>query len=266
MKKDSGETRTLSKAQGKAQAAPRMPGPQLVTDAPVKPKWRRLDWERIRRDHSTGKYTLAELAAMHDTAEETISRRRKRDRTADPGAWPVDRSEEVRRATAALLIQASTKATISEGQAAEAVLAAAHATKDVILSHRTDAKAARSLANALVAELADVTHNKAGVARLLELAAADLDEAERAAMHAQARELLKLHSRAATLQKLTDAMQRAQVMERRAFGISDDDKGESPLDTMNERELQAEIDRLGQQLGTGPYLAAVDGRSVAAGS
>jgi hypothetical protein len=65
------------------------------------------------------------------------------------------------------------------------------------------------------------------------------------------RELVKLHNRAATLQKLTDSMQRAQVMERKAFGIADDDTGASPVDSMTEAELEAELARLtGMQAGS----------------
>lgn len=39
-------------------------------------------------------------------------------------------------------------------------------------------------------------------------------------------------------------MARFQTQERKALDIGDDDTGSNPLDTMNEAELQAEVDRL----------------------
>jgi hypothetical protein len=45
-------------------------------------------------------------------------------------------------------------------------------------------------------------------------------------------------------------MTRFQTQERKAFGIGDDDTGSNPPDTMNEAELQAEVDRLTQALGS----------------
>ena len=58
----------------------------------------------------------------------------------------------------------------------------------------------------------------------------------------------QLPVRIAGMQKLADAMTRLQTLERRAFGIDDDDTGTNPLDTMSVDELQAEVDRLSQQL------------------
>ena len=79
-------------------------------------------------------------------------------------------------------------------------------------------------------------------------AAGSLDQAEAARLAALLRELVKLHNRVSSMQKLADAMARVQTLERRALGIGDDDAGSNPLDTMNEGELQAEVDRLTQQM------------------
>ncbi len=136
----------------------------------------------------------------------------------------------------------------TNGSEAESVFAVATMAKDVILVHRGDARAARSLANALIGELADVTLHRDSIAQLIERAAGSLDQAEAARLAALLRELVKLHNRVSSMQKLADAMARVQTLERRAFGIGDDDAGSNPLDTMNEGELQAEVDRLTQQM------------------
>jgi uncharacterized protein HemY len=120
--------------------------------------------------------------------------------------------------------------------------------KDVNLRHRAAARRGREVTNALLAELADVTEHRQSLGVLIERAAGALDEAEAASLAAQVRELVKLHNRVSSMQKLADAMARVQTLERRAFGIGDDDAGSNPLDTMNEHELQAEVDRLTQQM------------------
>jgi len=220
--------------------------------AELKKQGRRVDWARIRRDFGTGKFTDRELAIKHNTAREVITRRRRADRLKDPVSWPVDLRADVRRATAALLMCDQVTRTVTSGSQAESIFAAAAMVKDVILGHRGDARAARGLANALIGELADVTLHRDSIAQLIERAAGSLDQAEAASLAAAARELVKLHNRASTLQKLTDALARAQMLERRAFGIGDDDAGSNPLDTMNEHELQAEVDRLTQQMRERP--------------
>lgn len=233
--------KTPGKPARRARKAPASPATEI---GPAKPKPRRLDWERIERDHATGRFTDEELASLHKTNRTTISQRRTRDRAANPAAWPVDRTRDVQRATAALLMQEGVDATLAKGDAAEAVLAVAQLSKGVILEHRHEVKRARAVGATLMAELADVSEHRHSIAKLLESASAAMDEAAAAALAAQVRELVKLHARASTLQKLTDSMQRAQVMERKAFGISDDDGGSNPLDSMTEAELEAEIERL----------------------
>ena len=216
------------------------------TEGPGKPKVRRLDWDRIERDHATGKYTDEELAQLHQTHRSTISVRRTRDRARHPGAWAVNRVDAVKRATAALLMRETADETIAAGNDAAAILGIAAASRDVILSHRQEIKAGREVATHLMAELADVTKHRDGLAAMIERACATMSEAEAAALTAQAKELVKLHARIGSIQKLADAMARLQTQERKAFGIGDDDTGSNPLDTMSEAELQAEVDRLTQ--------------------
>jgi len=211
----------------------------------------RIDWARVERDHATGKFTDQELADRHGTAREVISRRRRADRLCSPSAWPIDRTQEVRRATAALLMQRQVTATVTAGTDAQAVMAAAQATKDVILGHRAAVRTALALADRLMAELADVSVHRQQLSVLIERAAATLNEADAAALTAQARELVKLHSRVGSLQKLADSLAKLHPLERRAMGIADDEGGGNPLDAMSMRELEAEVARLGVLIQAG---------------
>ena len=208
----------------------------------------RIDWVRLQRDYATGRFTDRELAEKYDTARSVVNRRRKADRAKSAAAWPIDRSEDVKRATAALLMHEQVSRNVATGADSESVLAAATMAKDVILRHRAAARRGREVTNSLLAELADVTEHRQSLGVLIERASGALDEAEAASLAAQLRELVKLHNRVSSMQKLADAMARVQTLERRAFGIGDDDAGTNPLDTMNEGELQAEVDRLTQQM------------------
>lgn len=212
-------------------------------------KIHRIDWARVQRDYATAKFTDRELAAKHNTAREVISRRRRADRLRNPASWPLDLRADVQRATAALLMQQQVTRTVAQGSEAESVLAAAQIARDVILRHRTTAGRAREITSALLAELADVTKHRHDLGKLIERAAATLDEAEAAALTAQVRQLVTLHNRVGSVQKLADAMAKLHTLERKAFGISDDDTGSNPLDTMTTGELEAEVARLSQELG-----------------
>jgi hypothetical protein len=207
-------------------------------------KLHRVDWARVQRDYATGKFTDQELADKHNTAREVVNRRRRTDRAKDPTSWPVDLRADVKRATAAMLMRSQLTRTVASGTEAETVLAAAQMTRDVILQHRTEVRQAREVAAALLEELKVATLQPDALRAVLNRAAATMDDAEAQAFAAQARELVKLHNRVSSLQKLTDAMARLQTQERKAFGIADEDTGSSPLDTMSEAELQAEVDRL----------------------
>lgn len=212
-------------------------------------KIHRIDWARVQRDYATGRFTDMELAAKYNTAREVISRRRRADRLKDSTTWPIDLRADVKRATAALLMRDQVTKTVTNGSEAESVLAVARVVKDIILQHRAEARRGREVTSALLTELADVSMHRHSLAMLVERASATLSDADAAALTAQARELVKLHNRVGSIQKLADAMARMQTLERKAFGIGDDDTGSNPLDTMNESELQAEVDRLTQALG-----------------
>lgn len=207
-----------------------------------------IDWDRVRRDYATNKFTDAELAQMHGCARGSITRRRTEDRAINPAAWPIDRTEDVRRASAALLMQEAVAAGVAAGDSAESVLVAATLVKDVILGHRTEIREARSVAGRLLSELDATTLNKSRLAAMLETTLEGLGDEDKAAMRRQFSEFMKLHSRVASIQKLADSLQRLQTQERKAFGIRDDEGTSNPLDTMSERELEAELQRLGQQL------------------
>lgn len=191
----------------------------------------RLDWDAIKRDYRTGQFTDRELAAKHNTHHTTIVRHRKEDLAKDPSSWRKDLSEEVRAATNALLDQALvTKIAKDQHQDATekvttVVLAAAEANKQIILGHREELAEARSVANALLAELkqsAMLADHFETLAKLL--AGEDAEPKDAAEARRTVARALGLGSRVSSIKALSEAMTKLHAGERQAFGMDQPDK------------------------------------------
>jgi hypothetical protein len=210
----------------------------------VQPQTRKVDWEAIERDYRTGRLTLRELESKHGRSASQICRR------AQAEGWTQDLRHLVRQATSAAIMRdlAAEATTSAQQSTTQTVLAAAEVMKQVIFKHRHEAAAARTLTASLMSELEAATKRSGALLALLDRAGATMDEAEASALAAQAREFVKLHARVASMQKLADTMTRLHTLERKAFGIAEDDVGTNPLDTMQEHELEAEILRLQAKL------------------
>jgi hypothetical protein len=217
-----------------------------------------IDWHAVRRDYATGRLSNVELCRKHCLAPTTLSKRIRTDQNRDPTTWQRNLSGQVRTTTAALLIQEHTKGIVKAGHETAAVLAAAAATRDVILGHRKDVAAARRVWTGLLAELESTTTSRAQLAAMLAQASTVLDDAGRATLAAQHANLVQLHQRVGSIQRLADATIKLQAAERKAFGLTDEDGGSDPLDQMTEAELEAQIAALeSERVAGAPHLRIV---------
>lgn len=217
-----------------------------------------IDWAAIEADFATGAFTQRQLVAKHHVNESTLSRRIKMDRARNPASWGAKLGEKVKAATAVMLAGSALQQQAKQGQELGAVLAVAAATRDVILGHRKDIGGARRVWTGLLAELEATTTSPAQLAAMLAQAGQHLDEAGRAALAAQHAQLLQLHQRVGSIQRLADATIKLQAAERKAFGLKDDDGGSDPLDQMTEAELEAQIQALAtERQAGGPALKLV---------
>jgi hypothetical protein len=206
----------------------------------VAPGKRRTDWEAVERDYRTSQFTLRELAAKHGATHTTISRRAERD------GWTKDLSEAIRQATNAKLIEATVQqeCTSAHQSATEAVLGAAELNKQVILGQRSRVVEATRVAMGLLAELQATSTSAEELQRMFELMTAELAGPDLAAAQAQFRELMRLHSRVGSVQKLMDALGKAQAMEAAAFSLApaaDQNKPPKSLYEAGDDELLADI-------------------------
>ncbi|MDP3139859.1 MAG: hypothetical protein Q8N17_26420 [Burkholderiaceae bacterium] len=208
-----------------------MPGSSRTSE-PAPRARKRLDWEAIERDYRTGQLSNVELAAKHGTNPATLCRKVKSDQAIDQGRWQKDLTEVVRQATNARLMAELVKDQVNEGQEKVnfAVNVAAEVNANVIRQHQRDAGATRTLVMDMLAELTLATHKAAEIERLSEIVSTghsadpdDIEEARRAVS-----DLLDIHKRVASIQKLADTLHKLQPLERRAHGIKDDEGSEKP--------------------------------------
>jgi|GEM_PF-312750 len=221
---------------------PRKPNTnQALTDRPPRKK---VDWLAVESAYCSSRMTDKELGALFGISDATICNRRGQDRIRDPGSWRRVSSDQVARATDALLAE---DAVVRRGGEASTVLATAVLARDVILKHRTDIERARAVTAGLVAELESVSLQPEAIAEAVRKATEGMDPLERGTIMEQLRNLLRLHSRATSAHKLADALAKLQHMERTAFGIkdsaSDDAKRKSLSDVERAARVAAILDR-----------------------
>lgn len=231
-----------SRPAAKAQSAVK-PGKPEATE-----KRRRADWQAIERDYRTGKFTDQELADKHGN----VVSRQAITKMAKVRGWQKDLSDAVRKATNAKLIAAEAEKKVAEQVAKgctatlDAVVAAAETNKQVILSHRDDIKKARSLANAMLNELQEVTVNPTKLQNLLEILVGgdEMTQAQISDARAAFADLSRLPTRIMSVQRLAQAMARLQALERTAFGL-DEPEQPPPVDELadlSDDELDARIE------------------------
>lgn len=196
-------------AKSKPKPAPRTPGKRATPD-----------WEAVERDYRATKLTLRELGAKHGCGHTAIANKAKRQ------GWSRDLGEAVRQATQAKLIEqaVTTAVTNSEQNVTNAVLVTAELNKQVILRHRSDIGEARGLALDMIGELRLATHSPQELEALFREATQGLDVESLAAVQQSFKDMIRLHNRITSLHKLSDTLNKLQVLERKAFGL-DDDKG-----------------------------------------
>lgn len=216
-----------------------------MADSATTKKRTPLDWDAIERDWRTGKFTLRELGDKHGTDPATIVRKQKRDRAKDASRWQKDLTEVVRQATNAKLINELVNKEVNEGQqrVTDVVLAAAELNSSVILRHRADIAQLRNIAVGMAGELAVIAEAREEIARLNDILLSDASPAEIEGARRALDDLLKLHNRIGSVQKLADTHTKLQALERKAFGLDDEGSKDDAASkkTLTDLEMAARL-------------------------
>lgn len=217
--------------------------PRSVEKPAEKQKKTRIDWDAVKRDYRTDKLTLIQLGEKHGTNAATICRKIKKDQLIDPNDWPKDLTEAIRVATNAQLMTELVKDQVNEGQQKVngTILAAAELNKQVILKHRKDIEATRSVAFGLLKEVEESALMVEEKELLTQILAGEGAEPKD---EAQARQIvnkaLNFGNRVSSVKLLADTFTKLQDSERKAFGLDDGDK-KPPADDLPDDVLDRKL-------------------------
>lgn len=198
--------------------------------------------------HATGVHSDEAIAVAFAAEGVTVQRlqtQRRQDRKREPSAWPIDTAKERALATQAML---ANQAVIEAGGKADAVMAAARQVAGVLTRHRWSAGRAHEVCVGLLEELETTTSRKGDLERILHAVEDGLEGEALSAIRSQFRNFMNLHARAGSMAKLADALGKAHVSERKAYGVPDSPAESSPVDALSDEQLQAELQRLGDEL------------------
>jgi len=236
-------------AAAKKRTAPVKATAAAPAPAPTPEKRHRTDWEAVERDFRVGKLTLREMAEKHGVSAPRICQKAK-----EAGWQRGDLKKTVNEATQALLVAETVQGEVNKVKQGlnEAVLGAAELNKQVILRHRMRLQRTTDVVMRMLEELDKTTTDADGLERLFELASTDMDAAGLALFRQKFRDFMKLHSRVASVQKLTAALRDTQNLEAQAYGgIYEGDKAGAGDDTQNltDEELDGAIAQIKAKLG-----------------
>lgn len=175
------------------------------------------DWEKIELDYRAGVKTLRQIADEHGISHVAINKRAKRD------GWERDLSAKIKAKADALVTRDAVTSAVTKIDEAETVKANARAIADIRLAQRKDISRSRQIVMALLAELEQSAGDDAVV--LLEQLG-DLMQAGAAdKLDAVYRKIISLPSRAKTMRDLAGSLELLVRLERRAFGLDDNEGG-----------------------------------------
>ena len=216
-----------------------------AVEAPAKKQ--RADWEAVERDYRAGKLTLREIATKHGCTNGRICQVAK-----EKGWTRGDLKQVIQKATQAALIEQHIGAEVSRAKQGltETVAAEVELNTQIIQRHRVRVGRAVDVAVRMLEELDTTTLRADELQSLFEKVTEDVTGPALQAAQQKFRDLMKLHSRIGSVQKLMLALKDAQVLEAQAYGnLYEAKKGESgELELLSDDEMQARIDELQAKL------------------
>ena len=175
------------------------------------------DWEAVQELYRVGVASLRAIAAEHNCTEGAIRKRAKKE------SWPRDLKAKVRAKAEELVRKIEVRKTVRKGQAVTETMqitAAATLQADIVLKHRQDIPAARSLVSKLFAELELQTDSLELLQELGEIMRSE-NENGQDKRNDLYNKVLSLSGRSATLKSLVDSLKVMIALEREAFGLNE---------------------------------------------
>ena len=175
---------------------------------------KQVDWESVERDYSAGLLSLREIAAKYGTKESTIRSR------AEVNEWSRDLAVKIARKVEDISrkeVSRSTSRSEKNFSEKEVIEANAQAIVNVKLSHRTSIKKVNSLVESLLDEIETLNESKS---------------------------VENLPMRVDVTKKLMDTLKTSIDKEREAYGITNLEQTQKPVENMTNDELERKIAEL----------------------
>lgn len=211
---------------------------------------REIDWASIEREYRAGVKSNVQIANDNGITEGALRKKAKQ------FGWVKDLSAIIRAKAAEKVRdqQVRDKYEVDDEQAIEQKVIEENATlqAQVIREHRKDVTEARAIATLLMQELKIATLNPDELKLFAEIRAtvgsAETGDAEvNERLLALYTKIMELPSKAGVIDKLANALNRLIMLERLAFGISDD-VAKSDKPEMSEDEIDRKIAELSAEL------------------
>ncbi len=175
---------------------------------------KQVDWESVERDYSAGLLSLREIAAKYNTTHTTIKTK------ADKENWSRNLGAKIAAAADKKLSKLQLSTELSTEKAAsekEVVEANAQAIVNIKLGHRTSIKKVNSLVESLLDEIETLNKDKS---------------------------VENLPMRVDVTKKLMDTLKTSIDKEREAYGITNLEQTQKPVENMTNDELERKIAEL----------------------
>ncbi|WOB06479.1 hypothetical protein [Piscinibacter gummiphilus] len=199
---------------------------------------REPNWAQIEADYRAGIKPLRQIGEEHGITHGAINKRAKRDGWARDLKAQIVAKAEAKVSKAAVSREVSTDTKVTEQEVVEAN---AELQYQIRMEHRSDIKRTRKLFQALLDQLETAVDadGKSLIGKLFAVVHQPVDDPndqggeKRAARMAELLEkVLSLPSNIKSAKELTDMLEKLVNMERKAFGIDDDNGGGSEVDKL----------------------------------
>lgn len=175
------------------------------------------DWEAVQELYRVGVASLRAIAAEHNCTEGAIRKRAKKE------SWPRDLKAKVKAKAEELVRKSEVRKTVRTGEVvteAMQISVAATVQADIIIKHRQDIPAARSLVSKMFKELELQADGIDLLQQLGELMRSE-DEQGKDRLNDLYHKVISLSGRSGTLKSLVDSLKTMIGLEREAFNLND---------------------------------------------
>jgi hypothetical protein len=201
---------------------------------------KQVDWESVERDYSAGLLSLREIAAKYDTKESSIRYK------ANQNDWSRDLSKKIEQKTNEKLRKIELRTELRSEKAIsekEIIEASAQAIVNVKLEHRGDIRKSKRIVNSLFDELEITTDNRELFEQLGEMLRNESDSGQDK-LNDIYKKVISMPQRIDGVKKLTDALKTMIGLEREAYGITNLEQSNKPIEEMTNDELERKIAEL----------------------